>query len=1519
MEIVEKLTWPVRVVVTVQDKDGKRMLVAFYFDNMAQFDCENVKVGSTIAVLYAEQHYFVDGNIGLRVEHPQFVKMFTCGLNTLLRISDDIESETPDNCAQKCKACGKEDEADTIILQRCSRCLGASYCGKECQMNAWNSGHKRECKVFQAVIALQRSRSWGRSISPAPLKWIGFGERDPDLKERDGRPVDNGDKFDPAWNNTKPAVVQKLQKSFIITSGEMIWGQLASLLEGMMTSVHDAPTPGVDKVLLPSSGTVAQQGYTFRAAARVGEWKIAKVNGYGHADREFDSYLVYHSSQSPLDLLCLARGVTWETRLETPRVCWVNRYDLGYHCANDFRAARLWGEVDPGAGWLAALERYKRLSAVNKSPNEGHPDKEKWKRLHGYASHNIFLVDAADGAEVVKLMARPSELEENLRAEQSSSFVASGGGEDAFGCNLKFLGEEWEFARLIFSEEDSTVFPGEKELVGFWYDQDNRYNAVIELKAKSSNATAALLTVRLNVSSISQAASDAAVNVQTKIQNMATGPIGDSSGYTVDVLSEQSKLLESLETVLARIDVLVKIGDKLAKIHPYANLAWQTITAVYKAVQMQQETDEKLTGLAATILDVYSFAKDIDSLPNKMDGLEDVVTKILNQTVECGLYIQEYTTSGFYYRLWNQLLSPEGQRVEAFISILNTLKGALDTRVTIQTAFVSANTFDAVQILVNSDRLKILEPIKMDGGSREACLAGTREETITFITNWLMTPPNDGNILWLNGVAGAGKSTARGIPVFQQECANDHVAPEVSAAIGHDPGVITSRIEEQFKTLLLDPLTSSRSQMQGPTIVVIDALDECGDLQERTKLVSLLATEFPKLPAMFRFLITSRPDSDIADAFNNQPAIRSYPLDIASQSNIADIRCYIEHRMADIRRRGAKHNLGSSDGTARIWDAETQKQIGAALKSDAQWVFCVGFSSDGTRIVAGSGDGKVRIWDAEARTQIGQALEGHKDTVHSVSFSSDGKQIVSGSRDCTARIWDTESQTQIGSLGQESWIIWVGFSPDGTRILSGSGAGIWIWDVETQKQIGALDNEEPVNSVGLSPDGTRIVSGSSNGTVRIWDAEAQTQIGPALKGHEYSVTSVVFSSDGTRIVSGSNDHTVRIWDVETKKQIGAFDHEEPVRSVGLSPDGTRIVSASLDFTVRIWGAETLVENEAGSEGHGQCVTSVCFSFDGKRIVSGSDDHSVRIWDAETQKQIGALDHEEPVNSVGLSPDGTRIVSGSSDGAVRIWDAEAQKQIGALEGHEDSVAFVSFSSDGKRIVSGSDDHSVRIWDAETLKQIGVLDDHEEPVNSVGLSPDGTRIVSSDGTVRIWDAETQKQIGVLEGHEDSVASVSFSPDGKRIVSGSYDRTVRIWDAETQTQIGEALEGHEGAVTSVCFSSDGKRIISGSDDCTVRIWDVEAQRQIGAALDGHQESTIAQYRSGILEDHNGFKKGKMMMKLPYCIPAQPTFHHQSKSAEMAGLGAVVASSVSGFPHPCSLASRSIDSLVSSLPTRH
>ncbi|MEM7534742.1 MAG: TIR domain-containing protein, partial [Chloroflexota bacterium] len=74
-----------------------------------------------------------------------------------------------------------------------------------------------------------------------------------------------------------------------------------------------------------------------------------------------------------------------------------------------------------------------------------------------------------------------------------------------------------------------------------------------------------------------------------------------------------------------------------------------------------------------------------------------------------------------------------------------------------------------------------------------------------------------------------------------------------------------------------------------------------------------------------------------------------------------------------------------------------------------------------------------------------------------------------------------------------------------------------------------------VLSVRFSPDGTRIVSGSSDKTMRIWDADSGEQLA-ILDGHTDAVRSVGFSPDGTRIVSGSGsfrrrDNTVRIWDV----------------------------------------------------------------------------------------------------------------------------------------------------------------------------------------------------------------------------------------------------------------------------------------------------------------------------------------------------------------------------------------------------
>jgi hypothetical protein len=168
------------------------------------------------------------------------------------------------------------------------------------------------------------------------------------------------------------------------------------------------------------------------------------------------------------------------------------------------------------------------------------------------------------------------------------------------------------------------------------------------------------------------------------------------------------------------------------------------------------------------------------------------------------------------------------------------------------------------------------------------------------------------------------------------------------------------------------------------------------------------------------------------------------------------------------------------------------------------------------------------------------------------------------------------------------------------------------------------------------------------------------------------------------------------------------------------------------------------------------------------------------------------------------------------------DHDWQTETTMIEGHTDWVRSVAFSSDGSRMMSGSDDRTVRIWDTISGLVLHTLEGHSHSVSSVNSSSDGSRIASGsdDHAVRIWDSVSGEVLHTLEGHTYSVNSVAFSPDGLRIVSGSDDHTIRVWDV-VSGEVLHTMAGHTDKVKSAAFSSDGSRIVSGSRDKSVRIW--------------------------------------------------------------------------------------------------
>jgi WD40 repeat protein len=261
---------------------------------------------------------------------------------------------------------------------------------------------------------------------------------------------------------------------------------------------------------------------------------------------------------------------------------------------------------------------------------------------------------------------------------------------------------------------------------------------------------------------------------------------------------------------------------------------------------------------------------------------------------------------------------------------------------------------------------------------------------------------------------------------------------------------------------------------------------------------------------------------------------------------------------------------GSEDGTVKVWDAVTDREL-LALKGHTRAVRGVAISADGRTIVTGSWDGTVRLWDARTGQET-RTLKGHTGQVLGVAVSGDGRTVVSSSVDFTARVWDARTGQAGARLdGPVGAVLGVAISGDGRTVVSATGETVKVWDAHSGQELFTLvGHADLVYSVAISADGKRIVSGSVDGAVKIWDAAGGKEL-HTLTGHKGAVYGVAITPDGKRVASGGEDRTVNVWDAETGKlERTLTGHTAAVTGVGVSADGQRVVSGSRDGTLKVW-------------------------------------------------------------------------------------------------------------------------------------------------------------------------------------------------------------------------------------------------------------------------------------------------------------------------------------------------------------
>ncbi len=464
---------------------------------------------------------------------------------------------------------------------------------------------------------------------------------------------------------------------------------------------------------------------------------------------------------------------------------------------------------------------------------------------------------------------------------------------------------------------------------------------------------------------------------------------------------------------------------------------------------------------------------------------------------------------------------------------------------------------------------------------------------------------------------------------------------------------------------------------------------------------------------------------------------------------------------------------------------------------------------------------------------LGLGSLGHTDLVSSVAFSPDGTKVLTGSRDKTAKLWDAGTGEPIRTFsGHTDYVESVAFSPDGTKVLTGSGdKTAKLWDAGTGLVIRTFSGHtSSVTSVAFSPDGTKVLT-KSYPDAKLWDAGTGQEI-RTFSGHTYVVRSVAFSPDGTKVLTGSYAYA-KLWDAGTGQEIRTFSgHTDWVRSVAFSPDGTKVLTGSDDKTAKLWDAGT-GEVIRTFSGHTGSVGSVAFSPDGTKVLTGGSYDTARLWDAGTGGVIRTFSGDtSEVYSVAFSPDGTKVLTGGSyDKTAKLWDAGTGQVIRTFSGHTSSINSVAFSPDGTKVLTGGDIYTAMLWDVGTGQEIRTFSGHASSVNSVAFSPDGTKVLTGAGydtRAKLWDAGTGQEIRTFSGHFTYVYSVAFSPDGTKVLTGGWDSKAKLSEAGTGQEI-RTFSGHTGEVLSVAFSPDGTKVLTGSGDKTAKLWDAGTGQEI------------------------------------------------------------------------------------------
>ncbi|KIJ33893.1 hypothetical protein M422DRAFT_264026 [Sphaerobolus stellatus SS14] len=818
---------------------------------------------------------------------------------------------------------------------------------------------------------------------------------------------------------------------------------------------------------------------------------------------------------------------------------------------------------------------------------------------------------------------------------------------------------------------------------------------------------------------------------------LGDSPIVETVSSSIDIISKGGSstlaTINTWEPVWTKFNSLVELAEKISEIHPYAKIASSVLLSAYHVWKAQNDRDSNMFMLLQTIHNFCDFvhkAAPTEIVPSQQKTLQ----KIMEQIIDCSQFVSGYCKDhSFALKAVKHIFPSVDDAVKKYAALFAKLQVAFTDAAILSTQLdVMKLTVDVINITASLADLhnvvnlnNMCYAVGASYKSGEGCIPGTRVEVLDDITHWVLNEDPGSRIFLLLGPAGAGKSAiahsiahifddlsrlgssfyfihgdkGRDLKLYLPTLACDlddrywHIKEYLGDVLNKTSHGQTDDLGDQFEHLIAQ--TEKECSIIGPILIVIDALDECGDGKPRKEFLNLLSNPktMKKLPSNFWIFITSCPDQDVQKLFSKMHILQLQ--DKQYKENVdKDIFSFVHKELLgpppleDITKDHCKQIVNKSEGLFQ-WASVACQFVQDEADSAQSPTYAL-------KQILSSGSGPYKLYT----TTLNNRFKRIKDT----SFNQWFKKVLGFILGVNKAL----PKTSLHLL----WRLRFGkeMSVDMDLILSHLGSlfnGIGDTVVVSPIHTSVRDFfTSPEDSGAFFIKTEEHHFDISLGLLHVFNTQLCFNICQIQTSYTQNSNIKELNETIQKKISPELSYACQFLGAHLQKLSNADKKDKEIHSLL-----KEFLEKKLLFWFEALGLLKKIDCAISCLSEILHLVKVSFSY-----FENIDDKTIRIWNSHTGELVSGLfeGHTDGVNSVAFSPDGQRVVSGSYDKTIRIWNAHTGELVsGPFEGHTDGVTLVAFSLDTQRLGSRSHNNPL-----ESLKTFSPNKQHA--INLLSLS-------------------------------------------------------------------------------------------------------------------------------------------------------------------------------------------------------